>query len=980
MRKLRKSRSLRSKIILLMSLLVALQSLTFVVALASSRIFLALDGEAFRVFESNINIRAQNFNDKMGDLITNVAIENDRYINKVSNIARSNSINTRNIPKDEALYVETISAAAESVFSLLANNSITGAFIVLDDYMDGKMNSIHPGVYIRNSAPELKSTDPNQLSFEIGPSFLAKKHKVAFSVNWDISVELTQNERNQDFYHKPLEAVHQYPGAELLRYGYWKNSSDILNHKRDVITYSLPLIDLWGKAFGVMGVEISLPHFARHYLPNNDMPYNTAFYALTKSDDKAINLDWYIPSGPMARQYLQGEKNLKIKRVHGTNLYETALMGLGEMYCSLEPLQLYSKNSPFYDSAWSIVGFVSQGTLRAGSKDVRKILLISIGAITLVSIMAIVSLAYISTRKIAGLSNQIRSAKRDMEIEFNLTGLREIDDLTSEVEKLNRSIINSAKIPGKIMELTNMPMGCFEVSEDKPNVSITNYIYDLLGIPRGSNVTKEQWERYFDVMTSARSEENPDVFSYIHPVGQFHYWLRINKSDISAGTVGTIMDVSEEIENNIRLNRELDSDVLTGLNNRAAFNRKVQAAIRNHPDKIGAMIFIDLDNLKYVNDTYGHDVGDRYLIRAGEMLSRFNRHNGIVCRISGDEFAVFLYGYDSKEDLMEIIQGEVFFNQDTSIILPGGKEHIVRYSGGIAWYPDDSNTMPELLKFADYAMYEAKHRQKGTIGLFSIESYMKNVYILENSDAINELIDEEMIRFVFQPIVDTFTGEVYGYEALMRPTHESFSTPLEVLQVATTQFKLSRLERMIVKKLVKDLYENRFLFQGKKIFINSIPNQQLSEEDFKDLEKYSEIFPSIVVEFLERESAASENVQDKIDTIRSYGMSIAIDDFGAGFSNELQVLSLQPDIIKIDTKIIKDINKDNRRQDFVKNIVSFAKSWDIKVVAEGVETMEEYLYLKGLEVDYVQGYLFAYPDAELTEINNIQKFMYFADF
>lgn len=975
-----RSRSLRSRIIILMSLLVALQSLTFVVALASSRIFFALDAEAFRIFENSIETKARKFNQDMDSLTDAAAVAADGFSNKTVNFSKSYSLTPQNIKNNRLLYKEVIMTATESIIMLLHSNNITGAFVIFDNKDGSRSNDIHSGVYIRNTTPEKREVESKNLTMEIGPAFLSAKYDITLGMNWDIAINFTRNNCDKSFYYMPLYLVKEYPDLKLSEYGYWKDPSSILNHNRDVIIYSLPLLDSFGNTFGIMGIEISLSYFEENYLHYTDMIYDTSFYALASCTDKTIELDWYIPGNSIVKQHLDKEKTIRIKNVPGTPLYQANLMDMGEMFCSLQPLKLYGKGSPKYESKWSLVGFVPKETLRDGSKDVRKILLISIVAITIVSVMAIILLAYISTRKISKLSDQIKIAKYDAELKFNGTGLREIDNLIAEVEKLNRSIISNSKITGKIMELTHVPMGCYEVSSDKPDVSVTDHICDLLGIHRGSYISKDEWMRYFKIITADQSEENNSVFSYVHPVTKKHCWLRVNESDTDTGNVGTIMDVSEEIETNLRLSRELDCDRLTGLNNRMAFVRKVKLELQNQPDKFGAMIFIDLDNLKYINDTYGHDVGDRYLIHSGELLSRFSRYKGIVCRISGDEFAIYLHGYEDKETVSRIIDKELIDSEDTYIKLPGEKKHLIRFSGGVAWYPEDSANANELIKYADYAMYEAKHRQKGTIGHFCMDSYLKNFYILENSDAINKLIDDEMISFAFQPIIKVSTGEVYGYEALMRPTHVNFTTPMEVLQVATAQFMLNRLERMIIKKIIKDIYDNRDIFGNKKIFINSIPNQHLSDDDFKELEKYSVIFSNLVVEFLERESTSPETVRNKIQIMRDRGMSIAIDDFGAGFSNELQIISMEPDVIKIDSKIIRDVNKDTRRQDFVKNILSFAKNRGIIVVAEGVETTEELLYLKGLGVDLVQGYLFGHPEKDLRELGKLQKFVYFKDF
>jgi len=965
----KKPQSLRMKIFILMSILVALQSLALVSALVSSNVFFALDAEAFRLFESTIDARARQFNTKIGDLVVNASSEAMRFADAANSIAVVHDLSPEQIHMNEDLFEEVSDAAAETIFSLLNKNSITGAYFILSGAFGTQDPRTHLAVYIRNSAPGLAGGDNSQFLMEIGPISLSQKHQVALSSNWDLFMEFT-TESEGDLYYKPQKAAKQYPGSELTRYGYWAAPSPLLRDSNQVITYSLPLLDRKGQPFGVLGVEISLSHFAKYYLPNTDIPYPASFYALTGSNDNSIDLNWYIPSGPLAQLYLEKGQTLPLKTVPNTSLWQTTLEGLGEMYCSMQPLRLYSENSPFYDSGWTLTGFVSKEVLHNTSYRVRTMLIGSIVLTALVALIAIFILTYFSTRKIAGLSQHVRQMNPHEEIRFKPTGLQEIDDLTSAVEKLHKSVINSVKVTEKIMELTNMPMGCYQVEFDNPYVTITGHVYDLLGLPHGTLVSQKQWAQYYEQIMTHPSEDYANTVHYHHPDTGRQYWLRVREASTDIGRIGTIMDVTDDIETQRSLAKELDYDSLTRLYTRTAFKREVHAVMQNEPNAIGAMLFIDLDNLKYVNDTYGHDAGDQYLVQAGEIFGQFRRYGGIASRISGDEFTVYLHGYKSKEELERLIHKQLEESSNTMIRLPNGKEQQMRYSGGIAWYPADSDNVTELLRCADFAMYEAKHQRKGTVACFDRDSYRKNIYLLENRETINKVIDEGLIRFAFQPVVEVATGEIFGYEALMRPTHESFASPFEVLKMAAAEFKLYQLERMVMFKIMKYVYQNRKEFGRKKVFVNSIPNQQLSPHDFAYIQReYGVIFPNIIIEFIENENVVTDMVQRKADTLRNHGISIAIDDFGTGYSNELQVLSLNPDIIKIDMRIIRDIDTNVSKQQFVKHILSFSRARGIKVVAEGVETEGELLLLRQLGLDFVQGYLLGRPDFALQKLN-----------
>jgi EAL domain-containing protein (putative c-di-GMP-specific phosphodiesterase class I) len=242
-------------------------------------------------------------------------------------------------------------------------------------------------------------------------------------------------------------------------------------------------------------------------------------------------------------------------------------------------------------------------------------------------------------------------------------------------------------------------------------------------------------------------------------------------------------------------------------------------------------------------------------------------------------------------------------------------------------------------------------------------------YLLENREAINRLLDEELITFAYQPIVDLKTAGVVAYEALMRPLLDNFKGPQEILSVASAQSKLLQLERLVMFKAAQSIKDHQKVIAGRKIFINSIPNQLLREEDRRlIIEQYQPLFKQIVIEIIERESTDSEMLLKKADFIRAHGMQVAIDDFGNGYSNELRVLNLMPDIIKIDMDMIQGIHKNEDKRNLVANLVAFCHEKDVLVVAEGIEESADLRVVIDLGIDYAQGYYLAMPDFALLDI------------
>ncbi len=410
-------------------------------------------------------------------------------------------------------------------------------------------------------------------------------------------------------------------------------------------------------------------------------------------------------------------------------------------------------------------------------------------------------------------------------------------------------------------------------------------------------------------------------------------------------------------------------DILTGLYNRNALETKVSEMIANAPEKVGGMLFIDIDNIKFINDKYGHDVGDKFILKLSELLCYFEKYNGIVSRISGDEFVVYLHGFEKEEMLLDVFKGIYSFSESFKVVTPDGIENKVRFSSGLAWYPRNAVEFKELYKLSDFALYNAKNNEKGKLFEFNEETYKENYFILENSLAINQLLDNKLVKFAYQPIVDLKTGEIFAFEALLRSKMDNFKSPLEIIDVAKTQCKLPQLENLAIFSVYEDIEKNESLIGDRKIFLNSLPSQVLDIESLDTLvERYNKYFGQVVFEITEQENKNKENMKRKLEFLRKHNLGIAVDDFGSGFSNEIRILALKPNIVKVAMELIQGISTDPDKQAIVANLVDFCHNKKIKVVAEGVEQSEDLKYIIDMGIDYVQGYYLARPAFEFNDI------------
>ncbi|MEA5004172.1 MAG: bifunctional diguanylate cyclase/phosphodiesterase [Christensenella sp.] len=434
--------------------------------------------------------------------------------------------------------------------------------------------------------------------------------------------------------------------------------------------------------------------------------------------------------------------------------------------------------------------------------------------------------------------------------------------------------------------------------------------------------------------------------------------------------LGVLSDITQETLERRKIEYERDYDLLTNLLNRRAFHAYMQDLFRHASSiKTAAFMLWDLDNLKYVNDTYGHDYGDTYIRKTADVLKQFMLHNNaIVSRMSGDEFYIFLYGYDSKDEIRSIINSIKADMDATPVNLPSATESRIRASVGISWYPDDASNYFDLIKYADFAMYTVKNTSKGRIAEFDRSLYDRDAFLLHSDEELNLILEQESVDYSFQPIVNARTGDIFAYEALMRPNSETLITPSDVLRIAHSQVQLHRVEKLTLFCSMLAFAQYPDALEGHKIFVNTLPCQMLDEEDILAFrEEFHGMLDHIVFELMESEHLNEFFLKEKIRYIQKWNAQIAIDDYGAGYSNDSVLLSLNPDYVKIDMSIVRNVDTDQNRQMLIENLLAYFKSRNILTIAEGVETAAEMRMLISYGVDYLQGFYVGKPTLEPAE-------------
>lgn len=962
-----KTKSLHKQLNTILGFIIVFQSMAIVVALFISNTFGVLSFEAVRTF-SNVSIaQTEKLNSNFSQIMAVLSDEANLLNEIVYTYSSNNKVEISEMYLDDNLYNLMLNESKDTLVNVLEKCEVTGAFVILDSSHNDPNNLLaHSAIYFRDAIPD--RTVESDLEFLVGPISIAQDMKIATSSNLRVDL-IAKEEKKFDFYDNPISAAVLYPNSEILRYGYWSKPFDILNDSVEVITYTLPLIDKYNKPYGVIGVEISKEYLEHNYLSADDKVYENNFYALTDLSDNKINNSWSIPGSSLANAYIGESYPVELKKTDSENLYETKFDGIGKLNFYVSELDMYSDNSPYVDQTWALVSFIEKSVLRSNVYDIRMKMIVSLMITVGVAMVAGFVVSHMFTRRITGLSDYVKWLSPLDEMNFEKTGIQEVDELTSAIAILNQNLIDTNKTTSKILELSLLPIGGYEILNNSQNVKITDYLYKFLHIENGRVIDKDEWETYYNKLTANIYKDHENVFYYFDEYSKREFWLRIKNAQSDTGIVGVILDVSEDIRENIKLSNKIDYDFLTGLYSQTKFKSKVTELINENSDDLGAMLFFDLDNLKYINDTFGHELGDQLIIKASNIFKHFEQFNAITSRISGDEFAIYFYGYKNRDDLRNIINLIKDKSNKYYIETPSGTKNKIRFSGGVAWYPKDATNVSDLLKLADFTMLEAKQKEKGSIYEFNKEYYENMSFLLENREDINKLIDEKQIRFAFQPIVDLNTGEIFAFEALMRPMMPNFNGPYEVLSVAAAQSKLPQLDRVVALTALESVESNEDIISGRHIFINSIPTETIDVSLFKELkDKYSKYFDQVVIEIIERDSRDEEGLVEKVNYLKDMGFKIAIDDFGSGYSNDIRILKLLPDIVKIDMELVQGISKDKDKQSIVTNLVAFCHQKNIKLVAEGIELKEDFEYIMDIGVDYAQGFYLARPNFDFIEI------------
>ena len=516
-------------------------------------------------------------------------------------------------------------------------------------------------------------------------------------------------------------------------------------------------------------------------------------------------------------------------------------------------------------------------------------------------------------------------------------------------------------IPGKLVHPLPQPAG----GEDS--------VFDFL--PR--NVA-QAWCKARNA-ASTRGEPTPIDFTLSSDENQTSYYEARFVPFTDRRTLVMVADITDRKQAEKRIRRLAFYDTLTGLPNRQAFRLQLNGMI-DEADEVNdkvAVLYIDLDNFKRINDTLGHTIGDGVLSAIAERLSgSIRKNNGDsageeaptgIARLGGDEFAFAISGFEDEEVLFTI--AERLGDQLRKPVPYQGHEFVVTPSIGVSIYPDDADNVEDLLKNADVAMYQAKNAGRDTVQFYSGTMSLRSLQGIALEHDLRKAVENEELELHYQPKLELGTGKLVGAEALVRwrDADGDFISPGRFIPLAEESGLIVPLGDLVLRMACRQAHAwHQKYVDAPRIAVN-ISSQQFYQSDLQQTIMKALFEAGTKPSLLQLELTESILMRDvektigTLDYLKNTGITLAIDDFGTGYSSLAYLTRFPIDALKIDRSFVMDVEARNDSATICAAIIAMARQLGLTVIAEGVETVEQVEFLRSHDCDQIQGYLFSRP-------------------
>ena len=968
----RKSRSVFRTVLYPLLFVVLVEGLLLQASLSDIGVLGKLNQNERDILKKQIQTRGTFLENTMKDSWSDLSLLKSRINTTTQQLLDDRAISLDKLDEGSQECELLLTNISDELISTLYTKRTSGIFVIINTHnLDEDESSNKPGIYIRDYDPlSPPSKDYADLLFGRAPVSLVESLDISTDRRWEPLFKFTSDISNYDYFYKPYQSAYynKANSFEAVEYGYWSTSPRLFQERGNKsIAYSVPLILEDGTVYGVLGIELSFDYL-KAVMPNDELHIKGGgSYLLAVQNPEFLTWSPLLIRGPLQTEV---ENEFTLEPLEGGGY--TVDINDKTYIANFMDVPLYRSDTPYLTRRWALLGMVEMNQLYAFSSQVKMGLRVSF----ILTILAGVAGSIIVSRRLSNpiftLSKEVSDAQKSKDgiPELSVTNIQEIDRFAEAFTALSKDVVNSSARFLSILDMASVRMGGFEIQKKEATVFATKTFFELFGWGTVdiSDITLTQFKGMLESMDDCivRMDARDGSCLYrLEVLNSSVRYIRVKVTENEERVVGVAEDVTASTIERLRIEHERDYDLLTGLYNRRAFYCQVNELFKT-PDRLknAVIIMVDLDNLKIFNDTYGHDCGDKYIRRAGQCFVESLPETVIASRVSGDEFYFFLYGFKEKESIRQILKQLHTKIKDTWFQLPDGEFQKISVSGGIAWYPDDSRDFQELMKLADFAMYQVKRAHKGAFYEFDQEEYNKQEYLRKMHKEFKSLMENESLFYHFQPIVDAKTGQAFAFEALMRINLKYISSPEVAIKIAREEQRLLDIERITWFKSMEafqSLINREKIPDNCLLFIKTIASQCLSVADSHELcNRFPELYSKVVLEVVESEDMNADSLRAK-RTMSCFSGVFALDDYGTGYNSEKNLLEFAPTYIKVDKSIIREINTDKNKQKIVSNIVAYAHERNMYIIAECIETKMELQMLLELGVDLLQGFYIAKP-------------------
>ena len=709
-------------------MLILLQAAILLVSLYLSGIFSQVNSNERSILGKQVVNRANYLEIQMTQQWSDIA-ELAQSINRKTQAAiEQGAIRLDLLENDSKEASKLIGMICTDMIETMYRNKNSGIYVIFNtSSLDGNVEP-KTGFHVRDFDPTVNATTQySDLLLECAPISTVKAMNISTDTGWDTRYDF--GTAYGDYFRKPfMEAYRAMRKLEAADYACWNSSAQ--SSLPSGLTYSMPLMLEDGTLYGVLGVEL-LDDYVSDSLPYDELGFGTdGTYMLALFDKGTNRATLKMVSGKTRLR--RGETIALTPGKDGSYAFE---QDGKKIVTQMHRLTVYDMYAPFDSETWVLMGATTAQSLYAFSKRVSRMILLAIALMLIFDAAGSVLIARRLSKPIEKLSKEVDIARMNENgiPRLSITGIREIDHFAEAFAELSREAINTSTRFLRMLDMASVDIaGCeFDTSKeaDVTPAFATDNFFPLLGVPNGDagNVTLGQIKMLQSKMTNSIlsvEKKGDSTLLHVRSLDGKERYVRLKETQIESRTIVLAEDVTTSTLERLRIERERDYDLLTGLYNRRAFYR-FAGRLFDRPDKMkhAAVVMMDLDNLKRTNDTFGHEWGDRYIHEAAVCFLRNIPDGTLRARVSGDEFNILFCGYDSREAVQRAIDRLVSGVENSHFNLPDGQATRIHVSGGIAWYPEDGTELMKLIKCADFAMYQMKRNEKGRFGVFDRTQY-----------------------------------------------------------------------------------------------------------------------------------------------------------------------------------------------------------------------------------------------------------------